>query len=382
MYVKDDQQGSIIMLLSRMFARFLPNKECKKGFIQHVTQKLAVGLVLSHFLASLIAVIVFNAYDIAQSIGYIYQAHLSGILMMLVTVNACLLLAMLQGFSPKFSSILSISNFLSICMGVGGLYGTLSYAALIGVVATVCLSFIAVYGSIKGAIVFLYALLLSTGLFWLTKGGYVAFHMVTPEVKEIVVTGIILLLVTSLAFTLMISDYLKSYVAKHYMHLAMHDELTGLVNRRYFSHRVMEQMSYAKRNGKKFGVIYLDVNDFKRINDTFGHDVGDLVLKSIAVAMSQTLRLHDVGARIGGDEFAILAGEIESEEDLEFIMSRIRLMMCNSVEYQGKVINISSSIGASIFPTDSETIEGLLNVADKKMYLEKELKNQLNGNLK
>lgn len=153
---------------------------------------------------------------------------------------------------------------------------------------------------------------------------------------------------------------------------ANHDSLTGLPNRGFFERRLNRVMEHAKKREERIAVLFLDSDQFKKINDDFGHRAGDLVLVSAAKRMRSQLREDDLVARIGGDEFAILLWPIAKLKDAKCIVKKISAAMNKPVILEnGSEIMVSFSIGIAVYPDDGDTIERLINVSDKAMYQSK-----------
>jgi diguanylate cyclase (GGDEF)-like protein/PAS domain S-box-containing protein len=152
-------------------------------------------------------------------------------------------------------------------------------------------------------------------------------------------------------------------------HMAFHDPLTGLPNRRLFDDRLYIALEYARRNNKKLAVMLLDMDKFKEVNDTLGHQVGDKLLKEVATRLSGLMRKSDTLARMGGDEFMfLLSQDINKLEDVVFIANRFvnsfhEPFICNGAELVS-----SASIGIAICPDHGEDIETLVSHADIAMY--------------
>lgn len=152
-------------------------------------------------------------------------------------------------------------------------------------------------------------------------------------------------------------------------HQANHDSLTGLPNRSFFERRLSRVMEHAKKRDERIAVLFLDSDNFKKINDNFGHRAGDTVLVSAARRMRSQLREDDLVARIGGDEFAILLWPIEKVKDAKRIVKKISDAMNKPVILEnGTEIMVSFSIGIAVYPDDGETIEHLISVSDTEMY--------------
>ena len=156
-------------------------------------------------------------------------------------------------------------------------------------------------------------------------------------------------------------------------YLAYHDPLTDLPNRSLFNDRLSIALSQAQRNISKLAVLFLDLDYFKQVNDTLGHDMGDQFLKSIANRLSSLLRKGDTIARIGGDEFTILLPDINKTEDAGKIAQKIIDTMKEPWHLGNHEFHITTSIGIALYPVDGEDIESLLKNADAAMYQAKEM---------
>lgn len=150
---------------------------------------------------------------------------------------------------------------------------------------------------------------------------------------------------------------------------ALTDVLTGLKNRRALVESLEQCMSRAKRNKTKLSVLFLDLNRFKPINDTYGHDVGDHVLKETARRLKEATREHDLLARLGGDEFIVV---LEGTFELEKAIARIKKIINMPFELEKKMVTVGVSIGHAIFPDDSHYAGELIKLADKNMYRDKQ----------
>jgi len=159
---------------------------------------------------------------------------------------------------------------------------------------------------------------------------------------------------------------------RHIRYLALHDPLTGLANRRLFFEHVKQAIYSANRRHGKFAIVYLDLDNFKPINDTYGHKHGDHVLKEVALRMTEGLRHSDITARIGGDEFILLMQDTDKTEDIPSMVEKIAKLIRHPLTLNnGVTIHIQASIGASIFPDDGTTADELIRYADRRMYTAK-----------
>ena len=155
-------------------------------------------------------------------------------------------------------------------------------------------------------------------------------------------------------------------------HQAFYDPLTDLPNRRLFVEYLTLEMAEARRNRRKLAVLFLDLDHFKKINDTLGHETGDKLLKEVAQRLKSSIRESDRAARLGGDEFNILLSDITYPEEAVIIVRKI-LETCNEAyTISGHELNITFSIGISVYPDDGQHVEDLMRNADMAMYNAKE----------
>lgn len=151
-------------------------------------------------------------------------------------------------------------------------------------------------------------------------------------------------------------------------HLAHYDHLTGLPNRTLFIDRIEQIIARSPWHDRIMGVLYLDLDRFKVINDTYGHDTGDLLLRNVAKRLKSVVREGDTITRLGGDEFAISLVDVAEKNDIALVASKINKILSEPFAINGKEIFITTSIGISLFPNDNDTIDGLLKYADVAMY--------------
>ena len=149
---------------------------------------------------------------------------------------------------------------------------------------------------------------------------------------------------------------------------ASHDPLTGLANRRLFYDRLQQAIRHARRYNGKVGVLFLDLDRFKEINDTHGHHVGDAVLTEVARRLSRSVRESDSIARIGGDEFVVLLDNVGGREDCLAAAINIERMLAEDSSFYGMAVDITASIGQALFPDDGDNEDALIRAADAAMY--------------
>lgn len=180
------------------------------------------------------------------------------------------------------------------------------------------------------------------------------------------------------------NDKIQSYVglftditaikehARQLEHIAHYDSLTDLPNRVLFSDRLEHGMAQARRRGLLLAVAYLDLDGFKSVNDQFGHDMGDKLLVEVARGMKGALREGDTLARIGGDEFAAVLIDLDSAQDCEPVLKRLLQAASKCVALDGYLLQVSASIGVTLFPQDGTDAEHLMRHADQAMYQAKQ----------
>jgi len=151
-------------------------------------------------------------------------------------------------------------------------------------------------------------------------------------------------------------------------HLATHDYLTNLPNRLLLEDRFELAVARAERSNKKFGIVAIDLDKFKRVNDVHGHPFGDKVLIEIAWRLSEAVRSSDTCARMGGDEFTVVAEEIDDSKDLLRVMEKLMNSLKPEILIDGKQVFVSASMGASIYPDHGTQMEQLMKAADIALY--------------
>ena len=151
-------------------------------------------------------------------------------------------------------------------------------------------------------------------------------------------------------------------------YLAFHDELTSLPNRTLFMDRLERAVAMARRRGTQLAALMLDLDGFKDVNDKFGHEAGDLLLKGVAGRLKACLRDADTLSRHGGDEFAVLLPVIDGAAGAREVASRLLVLLRRPFFMAGDEISVSASIGVALFPGDGESPEEIMNLADQAMY--------------
>lgn len=153
---------------------------------------------------------------------------------------------------------------------------------------------------------------------------------------------------------------------------ANHDSLTGLANRNLLNDRIEQAIAWARRNNSIIGVMLLDLDHFKRINDASGHTVGDALLKEVASRLRNCVRDTDTVARLGGDEFVIILTDLPQPDDVDHIATKVLGALARPIEIVGRDVEVTASIGVALYPRDGDHGEVLLRYADIAMYRVKE----------
>ncbi|OWW18459.1 diguanylate cyclase [Noviherbaspirillum denitrificans] len=157
-------------------------------------------------------------------------------------------------------------------------------------------------------------------------------------------------------------------MADRMAHLAEHDYLTGLPNRLLFNDRLAQATAYAKRHQTKVAVLFLDLDNFKHINDSLGHTIGDRLLESVSKRLVAQVRQSDTVSRLGGDEFVIMILEESHTEHANIAAEKVLRALAEPHVISGHELHITTSIGISVYPSDGEDVETLIKNADTAMY--------------
>jgi diguanylate cyclase (GGDEF)-like protein len=154
-------------------------------------------------------------------------------------------------------------------------------------------------------------------------------------------------------------------------HEALHDPLTGTPNQRLLEDRLNLALRQARRHERHIGVLFLDLDRFKLVNDTFGHAAGDSVLRQVADRLLATVREVDTVCRLGGDEFVVLVPDLRNGSDADLVVARLERALAQPFEVDGDQLVMSATVGRAVHPADGDTYESLLRAADASMYAAK-----------
>jgi diguanylate cyclase (GGDEF)-like protein len=185
-----------------------------------------------------------------------------------------------------------------------------------------------------------------------------------------------LFMINIISISLLLTTFIAVvvYLLRKFEYQAHHDKLTGLANRKHFAEAFNRLRNRAHADGSKVGVVFIDVDKFKEINDSHGHDTGDAVLTNIAAKMKNHLKEKDLKARMGGDEFLVALADVSSRSEITEIANRLIAELNTPLSIDGRIIPFTVSGGYSLYPDDADDLETLLKNADTAMYVEKRRK--------
>jgi diguanylate cyclase (GGDEF)-like protein len=208
---------------------------------------------------------------------------------------------------------------------------------------------------------------------------YIVTYNVSAYLSRIKVqTNYIELLFYSISFLLYLFVLYVIQNREKLKELALYDTLTNLPNRTLFNIELEHEIIQAKRYDYKLALIFLDLDGFKAVNDTFGHHIGDLLLKEVATKINASIRKVDIASRLGGDEFTIVVTHVKDKEHAQKIAKKILQELNSDITIENNKIKIGASIGIALYPDDANDMQTLLVNADTAMYKAKQNgKNQI-----
>jgi diguanylate cyclase (GGDEF)-like protein/PAS domain S-box-containing protein len=151
-------------------------------------------------------------------------------------------------------------------------------------------------------------------------------------------------------------------------HLAHHDALTGVANRAMLAEQVEHELAVARRRRMRLAVVFIDLDYFKHVNDSYGHEVGDRVLKELAARLTRSVRAIDIVGRMGGDEFVVVLSEVNDARDVVTLTDKLRQECARPLHFNGHEVRMAVSMGVSLFPDDAQDFRTLLRYADSALY--------------
>ncbi len=212
----------------------------------------------------------------------------------------------------------------------------------------------------------------SSHYFWKLVSGVpqaaIANRSQTVRNTILIWSGAIAFFLIVVAWMLAKSDVRRLDSERRLRYLAHYDKLTGLASRVLFADRLEQAIAMARRHHSSFAVFYLDLDEFKPVNDNFGHDAGDVLLQKVADRLRLCVREVDTVARMGGDEFSIILVETETDTDAVLVAKKIIQTFKAAFRISGNECYITASVGIAIYPVDSEQADALVRCADQAMY--------------
>ena len=191
--------------------------------------------------------------------------------------------------------------------------------------------------------------------------------------RDVSITGSVLSEQSTLLTARDITDEKNS--RKELYKMAHFDSITGLPNRYLFEDRVQQGLAQTKRESRQAGIIFIDLDGFKLVNDTYGHEVGDFVIQTVSTRLANAIRDTDTVSRFGGDEFCVFLPMLQSIELIDTITARLGSAIEKDIFHpSGCTVSVGSSCGSSVFSRDGDNMEELLRCADKRMYTQKMMK--------
>jgi len=154
-------------------------------------------------------------------------------------------------------------------------------------------------------------------------------------------------------------------------HQSEHDVLTSLPNKKLLRQEFAYALATAKRHKTELALLFIDINDFKPVNDNYGHIYGDYLLQTLATRMKSCIRETDMVSRIGGDEFVVLVSNTENDKDCAILIDKLKKIIAQALIIDELTLQVSASIGVASYPEQGDTLEGLLHIADEAMYADK-----------
>jgi two-component system, cell cycle response regulator len=186
-----------------------------------------------------------------------------------------------------------------------------------------------------------------------------------------VVDGAMIQLGPRVSFRFSVVDEHQERILRQLYESSVRDALTGAFNRQYFMERLSGELAYANRHGTTASLLILDIDHFKKVNDTYGHPAGDAVIKTVALTAQQALRTEDVFARYGGEEFVVLLRGIALEGAARAGERLRRALIASPTTHEGRIIEATVSIGCACLDGSERTAEALIAVADRRLYAAK-----------
>ena len=295
-------------------------------------------------------------------------------------VAALLILKKRRGYRSA-AHLTIAATLLGISAGIAVSGGPLHAPAIAMNMLPILMAFVLV--GKRGGLLWTQLVLLVHAIFLAAEShGLVFMQMLTPAMMPIQHLAHWLVTYSAMVGLLLVYDMLNNRLKserdsekRKFEHLATHDPLTNLANRLYFDQSLGKAISRSRRSGKPFALLIIDLDGFKPVNDTLGHDAGDIVLQEISHRLRANVRDLDTIARLGGDEFGVLLEDLPDGSKATMIAEKLRKALARPVRQLASRPAVSGSIGIALYPGHAVDKESLLKCADLAMYAAKQTKN-------
>lgn len=273
-----------------------------------------------------------------------------------------------------------LASALPLGVGLSALYALGFYSAGIAWIIASCISATMFFRGRMGAAIIALELLAMAGFAWAFVNGTLVLPIDTQDfirqpqawLAVIGATGIV-----AAALSYGLNVYSNSHKVlmdtireQHALiaHQAAHDGLTGLPMPHLARDRLNQAILQARRDQGRAALLFIDLDSFKAVNDTFGHDAGDFVLTTVAQRMQESIRAVDSASRQGGDEFMVVLGNINAVDDATAVADKLVQAIARPMTYQGQTLQVGASIGVAVYPDHADSVEAMMKMADNTMY--------------
>ncbi|NRB40131.1 MAG: diguanylate cyclase [Pseudomonadales bacterium] len=366
--------------LFTFFERFIP-EHLKTNPADIMRAYITVGTLISYIIVSILVILAMLAFThlsgIAVVIAYIYIFSCT-----LVYSSALVIFSKTGNFRLSGNMTVTII-FLVITTSVN-LSGGYQISPIGQLMILVPVLAFLLAGRLDGVRWIVVSLITTTVLYFMDQFDILVFQLVSDqtllEASAAVLQNIMIVMACGAMFIYeLINESLKNkldFERSKFEHKASHDSLTGIANRFEFFRRIKSGLNDCKNREQRLAVVYIDLDGFKPVNDTYGHHAGDILLKEIARRLGLVLRVSDTVARLGGDEFSLILLGIHLPEDIVRIMDKVQATISEPIDIgDGKMVTVHASSGVSIYPDHSHDIDDLCRFADVTMYKAKEQHN-------
>ncbi|MBK8102920.1 MAG: GGDEF domain-containing protein [Cellvibrionales bacterium] len=367
----------VVALLLRLMDWFIP-LVIRADKVQRTRAYILVGIVLVNLCVCVLMALML----LSTSLSPLGMRAGIGV----VVVSATIYLIALGVFNRRHSlveagNIAVLAIYIAVLVGIAitGGYGHSPFMALWIVVPV----FVFPMAGARSGIVWTAIVFLTINVLMLAKKwGFAAWQLSDSTTLSLLENALPIVLCFMVVSALMIYERVNLTLYRwleeeriRFAFKASHDSLTDLPNREEFYTRLDTALREAAQKKAQFALVYVDLDNFKPINDQFGHFAGDKVLKVTAQRLREVLRNTDLASRIGGDEFALILHGIQKRSDIDLAMNKMLYTLAIPIDVGGQDVVVNASAGVAIFPQDSRDMTALCRLADGAMYLAKEKRN-------